>query len=117
RRPCSTLPTSRTRRRNLTPDHPACDGEGIMLRCGSPVIQGNTITNNSQSGCSGGTGGGGIGIVGVGSAQILNNIITDNSLTSSDGAGIALFNAGNPTISGNVISRNAAIGLTPCNRG
>src|SRR5262249_29843815 len=115
--PFSTAPTSPTIQNNIIRNNRACDGVGIMVRSGSPMIQGNTISNNSQAGCSGGTGGGGIGIVGTSNAKILNNIISDNSLTSSDGAGISLIGAGAPTIGANVISRNLAIGILPCNRG
>lgn len=69
--PFSTTPTSPTIQNNIIQNNRACDGVGIMVRSGSPLIQGNTIINNSQAGCSGGTGGGGIGIVGTSNAQIL----------------------------------------------
>src|SRR5262249_41407484 len=112
-----SLPTSPTIQNNVIRNNRACAGVGIFIRSGSPLIQGNPITNNLQSGCSGGTGGGGIGMVGGPAAQILNNTITDNTLTSANGAGISMFSAGAPTISGNIISRNSAIGLSPCTQG
>ena len=95
----------------------ACVGVGISIRFGSPVIEGNTIANNAQSGCSGGTGGGGIGIVGSSTAIIRRNIIQDNVLTAADGGGISLFAAGSPTIELNVISGNRVGGIIPCARG
>jgi parallel beta-helix repeat protein len=102
---------------NIITGNKACVGLGISVRSGSPTIQENTITKNEQWGCSGGTGGGGIGIVAASSAQILNNVISDNTLTSANGGGISLFAAGTPTIRGNVISRNTATGLIPCTQG
>src|SRR2546426_11294487 len=42
-----------------------------------------------MAGCSGGTGGGGIPIVGASAAQILDNEISGN-VTGSDGGGISL---------------------------
>jgi uncharacterized protein DUF1565 len=71
-----------------------CAGVGISVGFGSPVIEGNTIAENVQVGCTGGTGGGGIGILGVSTAVIRNNIIRDNTLTGADGGGISLFAAG-----------------------
>ena len=87
-----------------------CEGSGIDVYFGSPLIQNNTITNNSQGGCSGGTGGGGILIGGASHPQILNNTISNNTM-GVDGGGISLFAAGTPTISGNIISGNTAAGV------
>jgi parallel beta-helix repeat protein len=87
-----------------------CQGSGIDVYFGSPLIQGNTITNNKQAGCAGGTGGGGILIGGASQPQILNNTISSNT-TGVDGGGISLFAAGTPTISGNIISGNTAAGV------
>jgi len=109
--------TSPAIQNNVIRNNRACEGPGIFVRSGSPLIQGNTISNNTQYGCSGGIGGGGIGIVSGPAARILNNVITDNLLTSSDGGGISLFAAGAPTIIGNTISRNTASGLSPCASG
>lgn len=86
-----------------------CEGVGIGVYFGSPLIQGNIITNNTQSGCSGGTGGGGILIQGASQPQILKNTISNNT-TGSDGGGISLFAAGTPIIRGNTITGNASGG-------
>lgn len=87
----------------------ACDGDGIEISFGSPLIKGNTISGNSQSGCSGGTGGGGIEIGGAARAQIIGNLITNNNSGSGiGGGGISLFAAGTPTIMNNIISNNSA---------
>jgi hypothetical protein len=84
------------------------DGGGIASYFGSPVIQGNVITNNIQTpGYSGGPGGGGIGIVGSGTAQILNNNISNNSWATG-GGGITLFAAGTPTVMNNLIANNSS---------
>jgi hypothetical protein len=95
----------------------ACSGGGgISSSSGSPVIQANTIQNNTQSGCSGG-GGGGIEIVGAGSAKVIGNTIINNEWPSGDGGGIHLNAAGSPTISNNVISGNIATGVSPASQG
>jgi Fibronectin type III domain/Right handed beta helix region len=73
----------------------------------SARIEDNLITNNNQFGCSGGVGGGGVSVGGVGQTQIIDNVITGNSWGSS-GGGITLFAAGAPTIRGNVIRANSA---------
>jgi len=95
----------------------ACAGAGIFIASGSPVIEGNTIAENVQAGCAGGTGGGGIGIRGSSNALIRRNIIRDNTLTAADGGGISLFGAGTPTIELNIISGNSVSGIIPCAQG
>jgi len=95
----------------------ACVGAGMSIRFGSPVIEGNTIADNVQAGCTGGTGGGGIGIIGSSTAIIRRNIIRNNTLTAANGGGVSLFAAGSPTIELNVISGNRVSGLTPCAQG
>ena len=102
---------------NVVTENTACNGLGISVRFSSALIQGNTINRNVRQGCSGGTGGGGIQVVGAGAAKIIGNVISDHVMTSGDGGGIALFAAGTPTIQGNVISGNTASGLSPCARG
>src|SRR5215475_10312280 len=102
---------------NVITENVACDGLGISVRFGSPLIQGNAITANVRQGCSGGTGGGGIQVVGAGAARIIGNVISDHVMTSGDGGGIALWASGTPTIQGNVISGNTASGISPCARG
>jgi parallel beta-helix repeat protein len=94
-----------------------CAGVGISVGFGSPVIEGNTIAENVQVGCTGGTGGGGIGVLGVSTAVIRHNIIRDNTLTGAGGGGISLFAAGTPTIELNIISGNSVSGISPCAQG
>jgi hypothetical protein len=86
-------------------------GFGIEIHSGSPVIDSNTISHNRASGSiSGGGGGAGIRIIGNGSAQIINNIIINNSATPSfsAGGGINMNGAGTPLVRNNFISGNAA---------
>jgi hypothetical protein len=104
--------SSPTIRNNVITANVACNGLGISVGFGSPLIQANTITANVRQGCSGGTGGGGLQVVGAGAAKIIDNVISDHVMTSGDGGGIALFAAGAPTIQGNVISGNTASGLS-----
>ena len=82
-----------------------CNGGGIEADASSATIRDNIVSDN-RPGCSGGPGGGGILLLGAGTANVLHNTITGN-VTAADGGGIALFAAGSPTISGNVISNNA----------
>jgi len=92
---------------NIVTNNQACNGAGIAVYFGSPLIQANTITENTQGGCSGGTDGGGILLQGNGSAQIIGNTITNNTIYF-DGGGIGLFAAGTPTIKNNIIAGNSA---------
>jgi len=102
---------SPTIRNNVITDNVAdSPGFGIEVYFGSPVIDGNTITNNrAGGGYTGGNGGGGIRVGGAGSAQIINNTITDNRTTPnfSGGGGIELNSAGTPVIRNNFISGNS----------
>jgi hypothetical protein len=99
-------------RNNIITANRACSAPGIYSNSfnlsGSPLIEGNTITDNIQSGCSGGVGGGGIALVGDSAAVVRYNIIADNR-PGSFGGGITLFAAGTPIIEHNLISGNAAI--------
>lgn len=90
----------------ITANVTCASGAGIGISFASPVIRDNLITGNSkQAGCSG-QGGGGIDVGGAGSAQIIHNVITNNS--SDFGGGIQLFAAGTPTLIDNTISNNSA---------
>ncbi len=88
-----------------------CGGGGVEIRFGSPIIQDNIISGNSTP-CSGGDGGG-ISIVGAASAQILDNVISNNIVFSGHGGGIFLNAAGTPTIRGNRIEGNRVGGRSP----
>jgi Subtilase family/FG-GAP-like repeat/Domain of unknown function DUF11 len=90
---------------NVITANKGCDGDGIEVYVGSPLIKSNTISSNFQFACSGGSGGG-IGILGAGSAQIIGNLIENN--TNSDyGGGISMSN-GSPLIENNIITGNSA---------
>lgn len=93
---------------NIIVNNRSCSGSGAGIAIGfgggSPVIQRNVIAANTQANCAGGPGGGGILIMGPGSAQILDNVIADNKPGAS-GGGVSL-QAGTPLIRGNVISGN-----------
>jgi hypothetical protein len=94
-------------KRNLIVHNRACQSLGIYSNFGSPVIEENTIAYNTQAGCSGGTIGGGIAIVGSSSAVIRRNNIHHNGGVMS-GGGIALWAAGTPVVEQNVIWENSA---------
>jgi hypothetical protein len=94
--------------KNNVSDYP---GFGIDVNSGSPIIDGNTISNNRASGDKIAiAGGGGISIFGAGTAQIINNTITDNSCSPyfTDGGGIFLSAAGTPLVQNNYIEGNAS---------
>jgi hypothetical protein len=93
---------------NVIRNNQACFGGGIGIGFGSPLVQLNTITGNTSGGnavCDG-LGGGGISIQGDSSAEILDNVISDN--VSSNGGGILMFAAGTPIIKRNIIKGNTA---------
>ena len=95
---------------NVIAKNQACDGDGIEVSFGSPVIRGNRIVGNFQSGCSGGTGGGGIEIGGAASAQVIGNFIANNNAGDGiGGGGISLFAAGTPTIMNNTFKSNTNV--------
>jgi parallel beta-helix repeat protein len=54
---------------------------------------------------------------GAGAAQILGNLIANNTTLSGDGGGIVLFAAGTPTLKNNIITGNTATGLIPASQG
>ena len=84
-------------------------GGGIAVDFSSALVQGNTVTNNSQTpGNSGGVGGGGIEVGGIGSAQIIRNVVENNSWASAEGGGIALDSAGTPILENNTVRANVA---------
>jgi hypothetical protein len=92
---------------NLVTGNRFCDGGGIEVDFSSATIRGNTITNNSQQSCSGGSGGGGVSIGGAGTVQLIGNVIDGNHHGSWAG-GISLFAAGTPTVERNIVTNNGA---------
>jgi len=95
---------------NIIQNNTGCNaGGGIALEFSSARVQNNLIKNNFQSGCSGGTGGGGINIGGAGSAVIIGNRIQNNAW-GSNGGGISLFAAGTPLLQNNIITQNSSSG-------
>lgn len=100
--------SSPTIQANIITNNRACDsGAGIDADWSWALIEGNIITDNTQFGCSGGVGGGGVSLGDYSEAKVIDNVITGNSWSAS-GGGIALFAAGRPTITGNVIRGNSA---------
>jgi parallel beta-helix repeat protein len=96
---------------NVINGNAACfEGGGIYTLSGSPIIENNNISNNTQSSDCGGGDGAGIVVRGGGYAQILSNIITNNSWADGFGGGMALSSAGTPLIENNIISGNRADG-------
>jgi nitrous oxidase accessory protein NosD len=90
---------------NIITNNHACNGAGIAIFSGSPLIQLNTITGNINDVCDIGGGGGGIYIVGAGSPEILDNEISDN--VNAAGGGIFMFGGKTtPIIKRNVIKGN-----------
>ena len=108
--------SSPTVRGNIITGNHSCTGVGIYSSFGSPLIQGNRITQNAIAGC---TGGWGIGVYigGNSAAEILDNEITDNTGEASSGGGVALFAAGNAVVRNNVIARNSTAGAAGCGWG
>jgi parallel beta-helix repeat protein len=91
---------------NVIKANQGCNGIGIGIAFAGPLIQGNTISNNVQSGCSGGIGGGGISIRGASSnSRIIGNVLANNTMPAG-GGGISLFAAGGPLIENNTITGN-----------
>src|SRR5262245_2486473 len=90
---------------NVIKNNHACNGAGIAIFSGSPLIQLNKITGNINDICEIGGGGGGIYIIGEGSPEILDNEISDNV----NAAGGGIFMPGGkttPIIKRNVIKGN-----------
>src|SRR5215813_5121568 len=93
---------------NVIKNNHACSGAGIGIRDGSPLIQLNTITSNSTTtglNCFGN--GGGIWITGASSVEILDNVISDNSVPElGSGGGIYLSASGTSIVKSNIIKGN-----------
>jgi hypothetical protein len=94
----------------ITGNHAIC-GIGIEIQGGSPSIEGNTITGNTQSGGTGGCGGGGIevtpGSTSSATPLIISNTITNNSLNGGGFGGGISVSASSPTIRNNYIAGNS----------
>jgi len=93
----------------------ACSGAGIYSYFSSPLIKGNTISRNYVYACSGASGLG-VYIGGDSDAQLIENVITENS-GFADGGGVTLFAAGRAVLRSNVIARNITSGFSPCTSG
>ncbi len=99
---------------NTIRNNKGCSGLGIAVDSGSPLIQGNTITSNARvpGFCSGGVGGGGISVTGISSPEILENMVSNNSIFAGNGGGISLFGPGAAVIRNNVIKGNSSSGTS-----
>ena len=93
----------------------ACSGAGIYSYFSSPLIKGNTISRNYVYACSGASGLG-VYIGGDSAAELIENVITENS-GAANGGGVTLFAAGRAVLRSNVISRNVTWGFSPCTSG
>src|SRR5262245_32945812 len=100
---------------NAIVNNGACSGAGIYSYFSSPLIQGNTISRNFLHACSGGSGLG-VYIGGDSAAELIENVISENS-GFADGGGVTLFAAGTVTLRSNVIARNVTSGFSPCTSG
>jgi len=96
---------------NIITNNEGCGGGGIGVLYSSPIIKNNLISNNVRSVCTG-SNGGGIQMISPGSAQILSNVISNNSCTAGDGGGIwVLAGTKNLLIGNNLITGNAVSGV------
>ena len=93
----------------------ACSGAGIYSYFSSPLIKGNTISRNYVYACSGASGLG-VYIGGDSAAELIENVITENS-GFANGGGVTLFAAGRVVLRSNVIARNVTSGFSPCTSG
>ena len=93
----------------------ACSGAGIYSYFSSPLIMGNTISRNYVYACSGASGLG-VYIGGDSAAELIENVITENS-GFANGGGVTLFAAGRVVLRSNVIARNVTSGFSPCTSG
>jgi serine protease len=93
----------------------ACSGAGIYSSFSSPLIKGNTISRNYVYACSGASGLG-VYIGGDSAAELIENVITENS-GFANGGGVTLFAAGRVVLRSNVIARNVTSGFSPCTSG
>jgi hypothetical protein len=96
---------------NVIANNTATTGGGILVLFGSPLIERNTIISNRADS------GGGVEIDGAASAQLISNLIVNNSAPEGNGGGIAMDAAGTPLIENNIIYGNAASGLIPASVG
>jgi hypothetical protein len=93
----------------------ACSGAGVYSYFSSPLIRGNTISRNYVYACSGASGLG-VYIGGDSAAELIENVITENS-GYANGGGVTLFAAGRAVLRSNVIARNLTGGFSPCSSG
>jgi len=92
---------------NIIQYNTSCGGAGIGVYYGSPLIQGNTIQNNSIAACSGGAGQG-ISVGGPSSAQIIGNIIRNNTIPHGSCGGISIGGESGPSLQNNIVNGNVA---------
>ena len=88
---------------NVIRNNNACSGGGIDVEFASPLIQDNVIADNRTTTCSPGSGGG-IYLGGAAAAEVIHNVVRNNS--SGRSGGIELFAAGTPLIKDNFVAWN-----------
>lgn len=82
------------------------NGVGIHVYWGAALVQGNRISDNHQTPGWGGGRGGGVSLVGDARAEVVGNLVEDNS--DSDGGGMWIFGAG-AAVRDNTIRHNTAL--------
>jgi hypothetical protein len=104
----AVMRASPTIQNNEITGNKGCDGIGVYISFGSPVIRNNGIDANTEGGDSGCRGGGIFAGGAASSAQIVNNVISANSMPNGFAGGIELFSVGQVLLSRNVIASNSA---------
>ena len=95
---------------NVIKDNTACVGGcGIGIFQGSPLIEKNLILNNSQAGCLGPIGAGGIFVFFGSSPIIRENTVSGNKFQNAGGIGLFLSPESNISVIGNVIDHNDGV--------
>ncbi len=96
---------------NVIVSNAACaEGMGLASNGGGPLIQNNIIQGNTQTGCDGGPGGGGLFVEGNTNLQVIGNVIVGNS-DGSGGGGLTVYGSTGLVVSNNIISNNLGGGL------
>jgi hypothetical protein len=112
--------SSPTIRGNTITHNSGCSGVGIYSGSSAPRIEGNKVIANSTDTCTGGWGTGiyVLGTAGTLAAEIVDNIISDNtSIGSTSGGGLGLFGSGDVLVQRNVIAHNVTLGKYGCGWG
>lgn len=91
---------------NIVTGNQGGDGDGIGVLQGGPLIQDNAVRNNQDPAGASGGGGAGIWVWDADGAEILHNVVEDNSATGGTGGGIDV--EGRVLVADNVVRRNSS---------